>query len=412
MGSDHTSQGKVLAASTIGVAFGLSAVTNASFGAFILPLSHEFAWPRGNIAFAATIFQMFNILMAPLVGILIDRIGVRKVIIASVSLYGAVLACLSLLSGAIWQLYLGYAMLAIVGIGTASISYCRLILSWFTEKRGLALGTMLAGMGISVSGMPYLVSVITGFGGWRMAYIALGILTMVAVLPFVISWAWDKRPPGVDGGGARGAEEELPGLSFREAVRSRTFLLMMFAFTLVGTLAGAIPTHLMPLLVEHGVPPLEASIYAITLGVSFIIGRIATGYLLDRLFGPALMVVVILMAAAGLVMMLSEVKGAWLILSIFMMGFTIGADGDFMSYLLSRYFGLRAFTRLYGLLFAAFALGTGCGPAIMGFSANVSGRYDLALEILIGITLLSMLPFPFLGRYPADFQADDGGRGH
>ena len=188
MMKQRSSQAKILGASTIGLAFGLTTVTVASFSALILPLCQTFGWERGDVSLAMTVFQVFNIMMAPIAGWLIDRLGVRKVLIPSIILFGLVLASLSLLSGPIWQLYAGYALLAVVGIATSSACYARLIVSWFSAKRGLALGTALAGMGMGVAFLPFLVQTITSMASWRMAYVALGVLVIVAVLPFVVYW--------------------------------------------------------------------------------------------------------------------------------------------------------------------------------------------------------------------------------
>jgi MFS family permease len=397
----RTSPAKVLVASTIGLAFGLSAVTNASFGVFVLPLSQTFEWKRGDISFAMAIFQIFNIIMAPVAGWFIDRLGIRSVLIPSVIVFGTVLASLSLLSGPLWQLYVGYALLATVGIGTSSVSYARLIVPWFSVKRGFALGTALAGMGVSVSFLPFLVRAVMELSSWRTAYIAEGALVIVAVSPFVMLWAWDPQHPA-SGVGTNQAEAapQTSGLEFREAIGSRAFVLLAVGFGFLGILTGAIPSHVVPLLVERGVAPMQATIMASALGLSLIAGRIVMGYFMDRFFAPLLMTITIAIASAGLVMMLIGMTGVWMIVPISCAGFAIGADADFLSYLTSRYIGMRAFTRTLGLLFSAFATGTGIGPAIMGYSANVSGSYNLALEILIATTTIAIIPFLFLGPYP------------
>jgi len=193
---------------------------------------------------------------------------------------------------------------------------------------------------------------------------------------------------------------EKSGLPFRVAIRSRSFILLTISFGLLGILTGAIPPHLVPLLVDRGVDAMRASILASALGFSLIAGRIVMGYLLDRIFAPLLMIAIVGIAVVGLIMMLVGVNGPWVVVSISLIGFSIGADGDFMSYLVSRYIGLRAFTSVCGLVYSAFTFGASIGPVVMGYSANISGNYDLALRILIASTTVAILPFLFLGRYP------------
>ncbi len=402
MNQNRSSSAKALFTATIGLAFGVTAVSVASFGSFILPLSRAFGWPRGDVSMAMVVANACNIVAFPIVGSLVDKYGLRKVLLPSIVLFGLALASLALMTGPIWQLYLGYALLAIGGSGTSTVTYTRLIVSWFTARRGMALGLALAGMGISVGLLPLLVQTITAAAGWRVAYLALGLLVIVGVLPHALPWA---RYPQDSLSKASAVPTptvvaEPSGMTFRDAVRSKTFILMIASFSLVGILTGAIPTHLVPLLFEKGVPAMKAAALASSLGISLILGRLVMGYLIDRVFAPHLMIGVILIALVGLGMMLSGGSAVWLVVSISCMGFTVGADVDCLSYLISRYIGLRAYTRVYGILLSAFTLGVGIGPGLMGYSFNVSGGYDLALRMLIGATGLAIVPFLFFGRYP------------
>jgi MFS family permease len=165
-------------------------------------------------------------------------------------------------------------------------------------------------------------------------------------------------------------------------------------------LTGAIPAHLVPLLVERGVGAMHAAALASVLGLSLMAGRVGAGYLLDRVFGPLVMVVLISLAVIGLAMMLMGVTGPWVIVAIALIGLTIGADTDFLSYLTSRYVGIRAFSRVYGLMIGAFTCGMSVGPAVMGYSANSTGSYRLALWVIASATMLAIAPVLFLGPYP------------
>jgi MFS family permease len=403
--SARTSPGKVLVASTIGLTCGVSTVATASFGPFVFPLSQAFGWERGDISFAMTIFNVCNIIMFPVAGWLIDRLGLRKVLIPSIIMFGVICVGLSFLSGRIWQFYAGYGVLAVAAIGTSSVPYARLIVPWFSARRGLALGVAFAGMGIGVAGFPLFVQTFIHFGSWRTAYAALGMLVTGAVLPFVIGWARYPEEQKIADPATRTEETAAsPGLVFHDAIRSRSFILLMCTFGLLGILTGGIPTHLVPLLVERGVDAMHAAVLASTLGFSLIAGRVIAGYLLDRIFGPLVMIVIVSLAVIGLAMMLTGVTGQSTIVAITLIGFTIGADGDFLSYLISRYVGLRAFSRVYGLLLGAFAVGMSMGPAVMGYSANTTGNYQLGLWVVVVATALAIVPVLFLGPYPDDLR--------
>lgn len=199
---------------------------------------------------------------------------------------------------------------------------------------------------------------------------------------------------------AAGKSPHGSAADFHRAIRSKSYLLLTIAFALLGLLTGAVPSHLVPLLVERGVDAMRAAVLASALGFSLIVGRFVTGYLMDRVFAPLLLVVVIIIAVAGLGMMLVNVSGAGMVAAISFMGFAMGSDTDLLAYMVSRYMGLRAFTRIYGLVLAAFGVGNSTGPFLMGFSSNAYSSYNPALLGLIGATLVAIIPILLLGRYP------------
>jgi len=387
---------RALAAATIGLAFGISATATSSFNTFILPLAHAFGWPRGDVAFAMMVLNLVTIVSAPVCGWLIDRVGLRRVLLPSVALFGLGWLLLSLIGAEIWQLYLGYAFVGAGGIGTSSVAYSRLIVPWFPIHQGRALGVALAGMGIGVAVIPVVTQGLIMVAGWRAAYRVLALIVTIPTLMLLIPWARDPKPVSV----AAHSSHQLPGLSFGEAMKSRSAVLLFLTFPLLGLLTGAIATHLVPLIVDRGLTATQASLMTSILGLSLIVGRVAIGWLLDRLFAPMLMGAVIAVTVVGLIVLLSATSPLWIMVAIFLIGFAIGADGDFLAFLVSRYIGLRAFSRVLGFQFSAFAFGLSFGPALMGVSANMTGGYSLALEVLIGTTTLAILPIAFLGPYP------------
>jgi predicted MFS family arabinose efflux permease len=235
--------------------------------------------------------------------------------------------------------------------------------------------------------------------GWRSAYLALGVLAIVVPLPFALFWARENAAVGAR---AKARAPEAAGIEFRQALRSKSFALLMTAFTLLGLLTGAIPSHLVPLLVERHIPAMEAALYGTTLGFSLVGGRLVSGFLMDRMPARLLMVAIIAIAVTGLALMLAGVTGVGVVISIGMMGYAMGSDTDLLAYFVSRYVGLGAFTRIYGLVLAAFGVGTSIGPFLMGFSSNQTGSYHLALIVLTGVTALAAVPVLMLDPYPEE----------
>src|SRR5687768_9533942 len=115
----------VLAAATIGMMLGYSNIGVLSFGLFIVPLSGEFGWGRGDVSLAYTAMTYTMVLLAPAAGMLVDRVGVRRVLLPSIVAFALAIAGLSLVTASLLHLYVAYVLVAVLGAGTAPTTYTR-----------------------------------------------------------------------------------------------------------------------------------------------------------------------------------------------------------------------------------------------------------------------------------------------
>ena len=173
----------VVIGSIVGLALGYSVVAVMSFGTFIKPLEESFGWTRGQISLGPTIIGLTAIVVFPYTGSLVDRFGVRKILLPSTILFGLVISSMYFLTGSLWHLYAMCVLIPILGAGTAPMTYSRLIVAWFDKKRGLALGVGLAGVGLGTTLVPMIASYFIEHYSWREAYLALGIMIIVLVWP-------------------------------------------------------------------------------------------------------------------------------------------------------------------------------------------------------------------------------------
>lgn len=395
MSGISTGPKRVVLASALGLAFGYSSVGIISFGVFVMPLSEEFGWGRGDMSLALTLMSVAIVFLSPLAGTLLDRYGVRRVLIPSTLFFGAAVAGLSLLNGSLLQYYIMYLLLALAGVCTTPTSYSRVIVAWFDARRGLALGIVLAGIGVGTALIPPYVELLTSNFGWRTAFLGVSALIILVSLPAV--WAWISEP-GV--ALPDGTVREVEGFSFRESIATRQFLFIAISFLLLGIMSGGILAHLVPLLTDRGVTPAIAASVASLLGVTLIAARLFIGYLLDRFFAPMVVAIFLACPVIGILILMSGAVGTPAILGVILVGLGIGAEMDFMSYLVSRYFGLRAFARIYGLIYASITIGVSIGPIVMGYSQQLSGTYDFGLQVLLVASAIAIIPLLFLGRYP------------
>jgi len=396
MESRNFSGSLVVAVSVIGLSLNVGTVLVYAFAVFLKPLTAEFHWTRSQVSLAVSLLNLVVCLGSPLVGRIVDRLGGRVTIVPSIVLLGATLVSLRFLSGHLWHLYLLYSIAGLVGLGGTSLTYSRVVAGWFDERRGLALGVTSSGIGLGSFVIPPLAQSFITTGGWRHAYFLLGLLVLGVALPLVGLLLRDS--PAV-----KYAPHERTHTS-GDALRTRVFWQMMLQFFVVSACVNGTMAHLSALLTDRGITPQAAAFAIAVFGGSAFVGRLVTGYLLDRFFAPYVMVVLFGGAAMALLLLAAGAAGPLALLAAVLMGLGAGAEADVMPYLISRYFGLRSLGELFGYLFSAYTLGVAAGPVLMGAGFDSTGSYVRPLTILaIALCAATALTFA-LPRYPKAFQ--------
>jgi MFS family permease len=156
---------------------------------------------------------------------------------------------------------------------------------------------------------------------------------------------------------------------------------------------GAI-VHMFALLTDRGVPANSAAFSLSALGAAAIAGRLATGWLLDHFFAARVGFALLTIAALGTFLLSSAASLATGVVAAALIGFGVGGESDVTPYLLSRYFGLRSFSLLYGFTWIATASAGAAGPILMGRAFDLTGSYEILLgRISIGMVAIASLMF-------------------
>ena len=135
----------------------------------------------------------------------------------------------------------------------------------------------------------------------------------------------------------------------------------------------------------------EAALGASTIGITIVFARIVTGYLCDRVFAPRVAVVAFALSTIGLLMLATGAVNFSAYVALVLIGFSIGAEIDMMTFLTTRYFGIRHFGEIFGILFASLLIGTSLGPFLFGWSYDTHGSYLSILWIAAGATGVATL---------------------
>jgi MFS family permease len=396
--ADRVTRGWVIVmTSVMGIAVSFGSLVIFAFGVFIKPLSDQFGWSRTEISLAFTLTALMVAAFSPFIGRVVDRVGARKVLLPCVAVYGVAFCCLALVK-TLAGLYAIYVLLGVVGNGTTQLCYARVIAAWFDRRRGLALATMMAGVGAGAIGIPPLATWLIGAYGWREAYLLLG--ASIFVLGMIPAALWLRETPPGAGGADASAATRLPGMRGAEAVRRPVFWLLLTGFFLFSVSVNGSMAHLIPILTDRGIGSETAALAASMLGVLTLCGRLLTGVLLDRFSGSRITGIFFGIAAVGVAVLSQAQAVVTAFAGAALIGLGMGAEADVMPYLISRYFGLHSFSEIYGYAFTAYALAGALGPLLMGWSFDRFHSYSTALLCLAAAMLTGAAVLASLPRYP------------
>lgn len=375
-----------------------------SVGAVMVPLQRQFGWGRQDISFGLLIVSLMAIFLSPLVGLAVDRFGARKVVIP-----GIVVLCsaLGLLSTAGPTIQGWWALWIIVGVGFNMMTsgvWVPGVVSHFTKRRGLAISLCIAGAGLSAITTPYIMTVLTEAYGWKFAYQALAALCFVVVFPMTLFWFTDARVQVNDR--VQTSARASSGLDIGQVIRLRQYwqLSLASALTTFG-LIGLI-VHFVPILTDAGIGARDAAETAGLAGIGSIVGRLATGYCLDRVHGSIVGSIALALPIGVCILLLGagqfDVGNSRILLSVsaFVLGLGLGSENDVLAYLTSRYVGLRNYGFAYGSLTGFMSVGAGVGPWLGGAIFDRQHSYESFEILLCGTFSLAILMVSTLGRYP------------
>ena len=387
----------ILILAGLGVATCVTATVLYGFGVLVIPLQKAFGLARPDLQLSITCLFLGAGVACHLAGVLNQRYGMRPVTTVSLLALALGYIALSLFRGTLWQLYVGFFMLAFAGVGTLQVTWSHLVNEWFERNRGLALAIVLSGTGLAASVLPPLLTWAIGRWDWRAGFIAMAGPTLLLTLPLTLMW---MRSPGRLAP-TRTANAVLSGESWSSAIRGRKFWTLTVALTLAVSAVLGLLTSIIPLLRDKGFDAATASGIFSSFGVSLVAGRVVVGYLLDRLWPAGISAAALALPAVGCLMLITvHVNVPALVAACVLIGIGTGAEFDISAYLLARYFGMRDFARLYGLLLGIVTFSSALAPALFGVLYKHSGSYESMLEVGVACFIAGPALLLTLGPVP------------
>lgn len=387
------------------VTVAVSVTARTAFSLMFPPIVDEFGWDRGLAAGAFSFGFLVSAVISPVVGRVMDKRGPRFVIEVGVVLTAAGLLGATLMS-APWQLYATLGVL--VGAGANCMSFSvqsQYLPNWFVRRRALAIALAFSGVGVgAILILPWLQTIILT-EGWRNACWALGVMTLVVLLP--INLIVTKRPQDM-GLLPDGAKEASAAAARRaaaivdpnwtaiewtvaKAVRTYRFWWLCIGFFSGGYAWYAVQVHQTKYLVEIGFTPMQAAWSLGLVAMVGIPGQILLGALSDRIgreivwsigaAGFAICYAALLALAAGP----SEPLLYLMVLSQGVLGYSFTS---LMGPVVAEIFEGPHFGSIFSLIMVSLLVGGAMGPWVTGVLYDIEGTYAVAFVVALGFSVL------------------------
>ena len=387
----------------------LSSLSTSSFGVMMVPLTEALGWSRSLVSLGPLTLTATVIVVGTLMGYAVDRLGSRIVALISAVLLCGAIAAMSQLSPSpiLWIM-----IWVVIGIGSAAMPTVSVspVSKGFFAGRGLALAVVLSGSGLSAFLVPNVANYLVEHHGWRFAYLGLGALWALVVIPVFLLFL---RDPNVTPAVATAESEAaaLTGLTPAQGFRSLSFYKLFGANLLTVVASVGLILNMVPVLRSTGIAPGTAAwIYGFS-GIATIVGRVAAGWLMDRISASKVVGFgVILLTVLPAILLLAPGSVALSLLAVIAAGMMGGTTTPANAYLVGKHFGPRNFGTFYSTINVGSSIGVGVGPLIANRVYDQVHSYEPVMWGAIPVLVLAGLLYLSLGKYPEFDQAASGER--
>ena len=376
---------KLIAACFLGLAISGATVPFYALGSLAAPLKQAFGWSAGEVMSCGSAMAVGTTIGVLLSGRLLDRFGDRRVIVVSMLVSASCLFAGPWLVRELWHLQLMFFLTGLTSSGSGMVAFSKAIGSRVSAIRGRALGIVLSGSGMAGFIAPLLAQAVVEAGAdWKGICQLIGVAVFAIGIPNVI---WGVRPVvNFQSVAAPVADEGGSGGQGRLSLLDRRFLVLSGAILIFGTFMTGLVIVTVPMLRFYGMEAARAAQIGSLFGLAMIVGRLGVGWALDR--WPAGMVGALSFVAGAAGLAALTIGGAaFAPVAVISLGLLFGAEGDVLSILIIRHFGLHEYGRIYGTIYGGFALASIASPILTGAIVTAQGYAMLNLIAAAGFVV-------------------------
>jgi len=371
------------------------------FTTLIEPLADDFGWSYTQISFAASLRGMEMGILAPLVGMLVDRWGPRRLLFGGLIITSLGLMLLSRTTSL--GMFYGAFVLMAIGISTCSSTVLMTaVANWFRRKIGIATGIMICGYGFSGLLIPVIVNLIDTYE-WRMtlALLTIGLLAVCLPLSLLVRHKPEQYgylPDGemsniVISDSLNTAQTVEADVGAKQAVKSRTFWHIALALMCQFIILSAVITHVMPYLSSIGFTRAISGLMAAGIPLASIGGRLGLGWLGDKVDKRRVAAGAFALMCGGLLCFgFISAGDTWLLVTfLILFGIGYGGNNTLRASLIREFFGRKNFGAIHGLMIGVMALGSIAGPPLAGYVFDNWGSYQPIWFVFAGLAIAALL---------------------
>jgi MFS family permease len=378
------------------------------FSVFILPISNDLGLDQTEISLAYAVATLVAAFGLPYIGKLIDRFGMRRVVLITTTLLGFAAIAFGHVQGLV-MLGLLFAALRFLGQGTLMLSSTNLVAQWFSAKRGFAASLVALGFSASVALHPPFAQWLIDQVGWRDAWFWLGVSTWVLYLPLVFFLVQNKpedigvRPDGVaepisDDEKTKASSDADIGLTSGEALRTRAFWITAISLASFSMLVTALFFYQVSIFQTQGLSEqIAARVFPIS-AITMVCCMPVFGRMLDRFPTKPLFASGVLLMTASMIALTFVQDLVTAVIYAVIFGMNNAAVHALIGFIWPRYFGRKHLGSIQGTAATIMVVGASIGPLPFGAAYDLTGSYQTALlslsllPVLCAIAVLLMRP--------------------
>jgi len=374
----------------LALACGGGSLIMAVQGIFLVPMVKDLGWTHAQYFAPFAIGGLVAAIAGPIVGSLADRFGVRRILLPGIALFVLNYAALGLIVGVISFTILLSALMVLNTVN-GPILYAKAVVQWRPRNTGLILAVAVGGAGAGGIFFPPIAAALIEGIGWRMARILL--VLPLALVAFPVAFRLVRPPKLADGDRLTDSPspESLPleGLTAREALRTSDFWKVFGALLLAGGAIYSLFVNSAPILMARGFDAAQAALGVSVFAFCQLIGRFVSGVMLDRIQTPRIAAVWMAIAATGVFCLIHAETTLLAFMSLGLVGLAMGAETEIGAYFTTRLWGNRAYGQIFGYFISIFTVGALAGPLILGVSFDLTGNYDVGLNVVLFMVIAS-----------------------